>query len=226
MLDGDVSPDERFDAAALTLETAGPAIAAARQALREVERLGASRTPPVVMPALPLAEADAARLGAELRATGTTAASVASLRHGSDGVLRDLQRALVAAADGRPDAIAEAVASARAGIATLAPWSTTLPTLAVWVSGMTGLLDALDSIATALRSGDAAAIAAAHAAYDAATREASRADRGRAIALADAAASIGGGAPAALAAMLAQVGACRAAVASVVLGPAAEGAAS
>lgn len=226
VLGGDAPPEERFDAAAMVLENAGPSIDAARRALRDVERLGASRTPPIVMPALPIGEADAAALGAELRATGTTAAAVASLRHASDEVLRDLERALAAAEDRRPDDIAQAVASARAGLTTVEQWSATLPTLAVWASGMTGLLDALDGIAIAVRSGDSAAIAEAHHAYDVATQEASRADRGRAIALADAAASIGGGAPAALAAVLAQVGECRAAVASVVLEPAAEGAAS
>lgn len=224
VLDGDAPPDERFDAAALAMEMAGPPIVAARQALREVERLGSSRVPPIAVPALPIDEADAARLGAELRASGTTAASVASLRHASDAALSDLELALAAAADGRPDDIARAVASGRAGLATFAEWNATLPTLTVWTGGMRDLLDALDGIATALRSGDAAALAAAHDAYAVATQEASRADRGRAIALADAAASIGGGAPAALATLLAQVGECRAAVASVVLEPATEGA--
>lgn len=226
VLDGDAPPDARFDAAALTLEMAGPSIIAARRALREAERLGSSRVPPIAMPALPIDEADVARLGAELRATGTTAASVAALRHASDSVLQDLELALAAAAGGRPDAIARAVASARAGMVTVEQWAATLPTLVVWASGMRALLDALDGIATALDGGDAAALAAAHDAYLAATQEASRADRGRAIALADAAASIGAGAPAALAAVLAQVGECRAAVASVVLEPAMEGAAS
>ena len=222
VLEGDAAPDERFDAAALTLETSGSAIAAARQAMHAVARLGSWRVPPLRLPELPIDEAAAARLGAELRATGTKAASVASLRHATAAALRDLEAALAAASDGRADAVVQAVAAGRDSVATAAEWNATLPTLSVWTSGMRGLLDALDGIATALRNGDAAALAAAHDAYAAATLEASRADRGRAIALGDAAASIGGGAPAALVSVLARVGECRAAVASVVLEPVTE----
>lgn len=226
VLAGEAAPDEQFDAAARTLEMAGPSIVAARSALHRVAQLGASSLAPVDVPRLPISEADAQRLAAELRASGTTAAAVASLRHASDDVLGDLERALAGASNARPDGIEEGVAAARAALPAVERWNDALPTLAVWTSAMGSLLDSLADIATALRSGDAAALAGARDAYGDATREADRADRGLAIALAEAAASIGGGAPAMLASELAQLADCRAAVASVVLSPTVEGAAS
>jgi hypothetical protein len=224
VLAGDAAPDERFDAAADAVEAAQGWAAQARGALGELDRRGSSLRPAVAAPEAPTGESQLLALGAQLRAAGSTAAAVAGLRHASGEVLDHLETALAAATEADSSAIERAVAAAREGMPRVERWSDALPTLPVWTSAVDGLLGALDRLAAAQRSGSEAQLAAALTGYHEAAGEAERADRGLAIALADAAAAVGAGAPAALADALADVRACRAALASLVLGRAAEGA--
>jgi hypothetical protein len=225
VLAGDEPPDARFDAAATELEDAVPGIPAVRSALEDVRRAAASNGEAPAVPQPPIDETSLLRLAADLRATGTSGAAVASLRHASDAVLEDLDTALAASAAGQPDAVKAAVDDARSRLPEVEGWHERLPTLPVWTSGMRSLLDALDGIAAALRSGDDTALADALATYRRATQDADRADRGLAIALADGASTVSGAASG-VAPVLDAVRECRAAVASVVLGGGREGAAS
>ena len=217
ILAGDGAPEERFDAAAVVLEDATSAAVDAHAALDRLSRVGSSLNPAIGAPVLSLRGSDLLRLAVELRAAGTTAGAVASLRHAAAEVLDDLERALAAATDGDANAIDEAVAAARSGVPAVERWNETLPTLPVWTSAVTALLDSLADVASAQRSGDEERLAGALAGYHDAAETAERADRGLAIALGDAAASIGSGAPVALAEALAEVSAARTSVASVVL---------
>lgn len=216
-------PDEHFDAAARALEGADPQIAAVTTALRYLAALVAEAATPLSVPDATLSVSDARQLAAELRAAGSTAAAISALRHAADDVVAALGDAFAAADEPDPAGIDEAIARARDRLPLVERWAEALPTLAVWTAAVGELLDSLGVLSAATRAGDPLALAAAVRAYHAAAEGADRADRGLAIALADAGGAIAGGAPATLAAERAEVAARRADVASVVLNSAAEG---
>ena len=92
-------------------------------------------------------------------------------------------------------------------------------TLPFWIATVDELLAAATDIAIAAQAGDAEALAAAQAAYEAASDEAGRADQALAIALGEAAAGITGPPSAESAEILREVAAARAALAALSILP-------
>jgi hypothetical protein len=185
---GDDVPGAHLTAAAERFMSATRPMAGGQAALVHLAALLAAR-PATPAPSLSVSAGELTSVAGQLRAAASAADAFREMRQSSRAVLDGLRATLVAleAGDARG-----ALAAAKRGSASLdavRAWPGRIDTLPVWVDTSDRLLRALAELAEARIDGDASAAATAAERYAMAARDAERADRAWAIALAE-----GGGA--------------------------------
>ncbi|HEV7199300.1 MAG TPA: hypothetical protein VGO32_00685 [Candidatus Limnocylindria bacterium] len=219
VLSGDEDPATFADAAALSFESAAGPIDAAREPLVALGWTLLALDPETAPPTLGLTGADLLAIGAQWRATALPLSALAELRRDAEATLTSLGEALAALDDDDPEAALVALAEAEASLALVRAFDTDVSTLPFWIETVDALLTATGDIARAAQAGDAAALAEAQAAYDAAADDAGRADQALTIALGEATTQVTSAATAATAEAIHAVEATRAALAGVSILP-------
>jgi hypothetical protein len=219
VLGGGDDPALIMDRAAVSFENAAGHAEAAEAALAELAWTLRVLDPDARQPTLSHGPADLVDLGARWRATGPPLAAEADLRRAAESTLGALGSALAALDRDDPVAALAALADAEASLDVVRESADGVSTLPFWIATVDELLAAATDIAIAAQAGDAEALAAAQAAYEAAADEAGRADQALAIALGEAAAGITGPASAESAEILREVAAARAALAALSILP-------
>jgi hypothetical protein len=209
VLGGADDPTAALEAAGLGFEAAATPLADARAALvvlgwtlRAIDLQESS-------PQLGLLPADLVDVGAQWRAAALPSAALTDMRRQAESTLEALDDGLAALDADDPSAALEAMVRATGHLEQVGDFNGQLSTLGYWVDTVDALIDAARDIALAAQAGDAAALAAAQAAYDAAATNAGRADQALTIALGEAATRITSPASASSAAALRAVGAAR-----------------
>jgi hypothetical protein len=187
-VDGDDPPGAHLTVAADRFTSATRPLADAHSALAHLAALLAARRG-TAAPELPVTAGELTAVAGQLQAAAPAADAFRDMRQSSRAALDELRATLVAldAGDARG-----ALAAAKRGSASLdavRAWPGQIDTLPVWVDTSGQLLSALAELAQARIDGDRPAAAAAAERYATAARDADRADRAWAIALAE-----GGGA--------------------------------
>jgi hypothetical protein len=219
VLGGTDDPAAIMEQAALSAEAAAAHTELARAALAELAWTLRILEPEAPPPAISSEPADLVDLAARWRTTGPPLAAEADLRRAAESTLGALESALAALDRDDPAAALAALADAEASLDLVRDSVDGVTTLPFWIATVDGLLDAATDIALAAQAGDAEAMAAARAAYEAAADEAGRADQALAIALGEAAAGITGPPSAVSAEILREVAAARAALAALSILP-------
>ena len=202
ILTGTDVPAVAMNVAADGFEAAAAPVAEAHAALDilgwTLRALDAGADPP----SLTAGRADLAAIGAQWRAAAQPSSVLADQRRDTEAVLDSLGDALAALEADDLDVALQALDRAEESLAQVPEGDADLSTLRYWVDTVQALLDATRDIAEATQSGDAAALAAAQAAFDAAAADATRADQALTIVLGESAARITGPASASSAAAL------------------------
>jgi hypothetical protein len=221
VLGGDDDPEAILARAGLSFENAAGHLELARSAMDELSWTLRVLDPDAPPPVLAPAPADLADLGARWRATGIPLAAQADLRQAAEATLGALGSGLAALDRDDPEAALAAFADAEASLEVVreAAAGAAVTTLPFWIGTVEALLDAAVDIALAAQAGDAEALAAAQAAYEAAADDAERADQALAIALGEAASRITASPSAMSADVLREVAEARAALAGLSILP-------
>ncbi len=214
VLGGLEDPADALDAAGLGFEAAAPPLADAHAALVGLGWTLRAIDPQESSPQFSLMPADLVAIGAQWRAAALPSAALTDMRRQAESTLEALDDGLAALDDDDPSAALEAMDRAAGHLEQVRDFRVPdfddqLSTLGYWVDTVDALIDAARDIALAAQAGDAAALAAAQAAYDAAATNAGRADQALTIALGEAATGITSPASASSAAALRAVGAAR-----------------
>ena len=197
-----------FEAAATPLADAHAALVMLGWTLRAIDLQESS-------PQLGLLPADLVDVGAQWRAAALPSAALTDMRRQAESTLEALDDGLAALDADDPAAALDAMDRATGYLEQVRDFQVSdfegqeVSTLGYWVDTVDALIDAARAIAHAAQAGDAAALATAQAAYDAAAANAVRADQALTIALGEAATGITSPASASSAAALRAVGAAR-----------------
>lgn len=215
VLVGSRDPVELMNAAAASFEDASPPLTQAQAHLAALGWTVRALDPAAAVPTITLTPVDLMAVGAHWRAAGPPCAALANLRRQAEATLAALDDALATLeADDLPAALG-AVDEAAASLAEVRAFDDELSTLAFWTATVEDLIEATRGIALAAMAGDAEALAAARAAYQAAADQAGRADQALTIALGEAASAATGASSAASAEALRAVGTARDALAGL-----------
>jgi len=206
---GPEDPTAALEAAGLGFEAAATPLADAHAALVVLGWTLRAIDPQESSPQLGLLPADLVAVGAQWRAAAPPSAALTDMRRQAESTLEALNDGLAALDADDPSAALDAMDRATGYLEQVGDFNGQLSTLGYWVDTVGALIDAARDIALAAQAGDAAALAAAQAAYDAATTNAGRADQALTIALGEAATGITSPASASSAAALRAVGAAR-----------------
>jgi len=189
-LGGLEDPTAALEAAGLGFEAAATPLADAHAALVVLGWTLRAIDPQESSPQLGLRPADLVAIGAQWRAAALPSAALTDMRWQAESTLEALNDGLAALDADDPSAALEALARATGHLEQVRDFNAELSTLAYWVDTVDALIAAARDIALAAQAGDAAALAAAQAAYDAAATNAGRADQALTIALGEAATGI------------------------------------
>jgi hypothetical protein len=212
---GPEDPTAALEAAGLGFEAAATPLADAQAALVRLGWTLRAIDPQVKSPQLGLLPRDLVAVGAQWLAAALPSASLSDMRRQAESTLEALDDGLAALDDDDPSAALEAMDRASGHLEQVRDFQVRdlggqdVSTLGYWVDTVDALIDAARDIALAAQAGDAAALAAAQAAYDAAATNAGRADQALTIALGEAATGITGPASTSSANALRAVGAAR-----------------
>lgn len=209
ILGGTDDPRPALDAAGAGFEAAAAVIADARADLALLDWTLRAIDPQESSPQLGLEAADLVDIGAQWRATALPSSALAELRRQAELTLAALEDGLAGLETDDPSAALAATDRADGLLAQVTDPEGELSTLGYWVDTVQALIDAARAIALAAQAGDAAALAQAQAAYDAAATNAGRADQALTIALGEAATEVTGPASASSAEALRAVIAAR-----------------
>jgi len=197
-----------FDAAATPLADAQAALVRLGWTLRAID-------PQETSPPLVLLPADLVAVGAQWLAAALPSAALSDMRRQAELTLEALDDGLAALDDDDPSAALEAMDRATGHLEQVRDFQVRdvdgqhVSTRRYWVRNVDALVGAARDIALAAQARDAAALATAQAAYDAAATNARRADQALTIALGEAATGITGPASTSSADALRAVGAAR-----------------
>jgi hypothetical protein len=221
VLGGNDDPAAIMDQAALPFENAAGHLELAHSAMDELSWTLRALDPDTPPPSLAPGPAELVDLGARWRATGLPLAAQADLRRAAEATLGALGSGLAALDRDDPEAALAALADAEAALDVVreAAATSAATTLPFWIATVDALLDAATDVATAAQAGDAEALAAAQARYEAAAEDAERADQALTIALGEAASGITASPSAMSADLLREVAEARAAVAALSILP-------
>ena len=206
---GPEDPTAALEAAGLAFEAAATPLADAHAALVVLGWTLRAIDPQESSPHLGLLPGDLVAVGAQWRAAAPPSAALTDMRRQAESTLEALNDGLAALDADDPSAALDAMDRATGYLEQVGDFNGQLSTLGYWVDTVGALIDAARGIALAAQAGDAAALAAAQAAYDAAATNAGRADQALTIALGEAATGITSPASASSAAALRAVGATR-----------------
>ncbi|MEX0630184.1 MAG: hypothetical protein WEE67_10590 [Chloroflexota bacterium] len=206
---GPEDPTAALEAAGLGFEAAATPLADAHAAFVVLGWTLRAIDPQESSPQLGLLPADLVAVGAQWRATALPSAALSDMRRQAESTLEALGDGLAALDADDPSAALDAMDHATRYLEQVGDFNGQLSTLGYWIDTVAALIDAARDIAHAAQAGDAAALAAAQAAYDAAASNAGRADQALTIALGEAATAITSPASASSAAALRAVGAAR-----------------
>ena len=202
ILTGTDDPAAAMNVAAEGFEAAAAPVAEARAALDILGWTLRAADTAADPPSLTVGEADLVAVGEQWRASVPPGSALADQRRDAEAVLESLGDALAALEADDLDGARQALDLAEESLAQLSEADADLSTLGYWVDTVEALIEATRDITESTQSGDAAALAAAEAAFDAAAADASRADQALTIALGEAASRITGPASASSAAAL------------------------
>jgi hypothetical protein len=221
VLGGSGDPALIMDTAGVSFETAAEQADNAEAALADLAWTLQVLDPGAPPPTISYGPGELVDLGARWRATGLPLAAAADLRRAAEATLGALASALAALDRDDPAAALAALADAEASLDVVRGFAERgeVSTLPFWITTVEALLAAATDITNAALAGDAAALAAAQDAYEAAAGDAERADQALAIALGEAAAGITSGPAATSADALRDVVAARAALAGLSILP-------
>jgi hypothetical protein len=221
VLGGSDDPALIMDTAGVSFETAAEQADNAEAALADLAWTLQVLDPGASPPTISYGPGELVDLGARWRATGLPLAAAADLRLAAEATLGALASALAALDRDDPAAALAALADAEASLDIVRGFAarSEVSTLPFWITTVEALLAAATDITNAALAGDAAALAAAQEAYEAAAGDAERADQALAIALGEAAAGITSGPAATSADALRDVVAARAALAGLSILP-------
>jgi len=195
---GPEDPTAALEAAGLGFEAAARPLADAHAALVRLRWTLRAIDPQETSPQLGLLPADLVAVGAQWLAAALPSAALSDMRRQAESTLEALDDGLAALDDDDPSAALGAMDRAIGYLEQVRDFQLRdvdgqeVSTLGYWVDTVDALIDATRGIALAAQAGDAAALAAAQAAYDAASTNASRADQALTIALGEAATGITG----------------------------------
>jgi len=212
---GPEDPAAALEAAGLSFEAAATPLADADAALVRLGWTLRAIDPQETSPQLGLLPGDLVAVGAQWLAAALPSVALSDMRRQAESTLEALDDGLAALDDDDPSAALEAMDRATGHLEQVRDFQQRdfdgqeVSTLGYWVDTVDALIDAARDIALAAQAGDAAALAAAQAAYDAAATNAGRADQALTIALGEAATGITGPASASSADALRAVGAAR-----------------
>ncbi|MEK6191998.1 MAG: hypothetical protein AABM41_06695 [Chloroflexota bacterium] len=192
VLGGLEDPGAAMDAAGLGFEAAATPLADAQAALAGLGWTLRAIDPQESSPQLGLLPADLVAIGAQWRAAALPSTALTDMRREAESTLEALNDGLAALEADDPSAALEAMDRATGHLEQVRDVNAELSTLGYWVDTVGALIDAARGISLAAQAGDAAALAAAQAAYDAAATNAGRADQALTIALGEAATGITG----------------------------------
>jgi len=209
VLGGADDPTAALEAAGLGFEAAAAPLADAHAAFVVLGWTLRAIDPQESSPQLGLLPADLVDIGAQWRAAALPSAALTDMRRQAESTLEALSNGLAALDADDPSAALDAMDRATGHLEHVRDFSSQPSTLGYWIDTVAALIDAARDIALAAQAGDAAALAAAQAAYDAAATNAGRADQALTIALGEAATAITSPASASSAAALRAVGAAR-----------------
>jgi hypothetical protein len=221
VLGGSDDPALIMDTAGVSFETAAEQAENAEAALADLAWTLQVLDPGASPPSISYGPGELVDLAARWRATGLPLAAAADLRQAAEATLGALASALAALDRDDPAAALAALADAEASLDIVRGFAarSEVSTLPFWITTVEALLAAATDITNAALAGDAAALAAAQEAYEAAAGDAERADQALAIALGEAAAGITSGPAATSADALRDVVAARAALAGLSILP-------
>ncbi|HUG95373.1 MAG TPA: hypothetical protein VMK30_04455 [Pleomorphomonadaceae bacterium] len=212
---GTEDPTAALEAAGLGFEAAATPLTDAHAALIRLGWTLRAIDPRETSPQIGLLPADLVAVGAQWLAAALPSAALGDMRRQAESTLEALDDGLAALDDDDPSAALEAIDRATGHLEQVRDFqvrdvdSQEASTLAYWVDTVDALIGAARDIALAAQAGDAAALAAAQAAYEAAATNAGRADQALTIALGEAATGITGPASTSSADALRAVGAAR-----------------
>jgi hypothetical protein len=193
VLGGPDDPTAAMEAAGLGFEAAATPLADVHAALVELGWTLRAIDPHEPSPQLGLLPADLVAIGAQWLAAALPSAALTDMRRQAESTLEALDDGLASLDTNDPSAALEAMDRAPGHLEQVRDFNGQngqLSTLGFWVDTVDALITATRDIALAAQAGDAAALAAAQAAYDAAATYAGRADQALTIALGEAATGI------------------------------------
>jgi hypothetical protein len=215
VISGADGPGDDLATTAAELARVAPAADSARAAVAAVNRATAARDPRTTSVALPDGGEEVRSIAAQLEGTAPSADRFVDMRLRTSRVLDALGRALTALEAGEV-ADAEALAAeARADHAALAAWEVELVTLPVWLETAGAMVEAVEAIVAATRTGDATAAAEAADAFAASSADAVMADRALRIAVGEGGAAVTAAPLGRLAELLREVADARSEVAAI-----------
>jgi hypothetical protein len=191
IVSGEEPPGPDLEAAAVMLDGAGPAVAAARRALGELRgTLDGIRPDVGALAGYDVLALDPGIIAAQLRTSAAAAVPFVERRWATEATLEGLGEALAALDRDDPRNALRALDGADAELEVVANWENPPPSLPFWVDTTSDLLAAARAIAEAAIAGDATAAAIAAEAYAIAAERAGPADRSLALAMAEAGSAI------------------------------------
>jgi hypothetical protein len=180
---GQSDPAEPLASASDGLVSAAPAATELRDAFARLERARAALDPGAEpLPPAPEA-AQLLSIAGQLASTADAGASFAEMRRGADSVSRSIIDALDAAADGRLDEANDHLAASLLAVDAVRDLEESAPALTVWIDTADAMIDAVQELVDAVRTGDVKRADAAQADFDAAAEGSAQADRGLRIGL-------------------------------------------